>query len=167
MLVGAVMVLSAVLYKPRSRPPSGAFYSGDTRTVCRELYPGHLKSGSDFPLLIQSDSSLAAAALRPRNSRLGNMRLLRQLLGGPPETRASVPDLGSREHQNASPLMFVFRKWLNAVPIHKAKKPEKPVREHIDVFLAASIVAVMQSDRTIRRDLNGDADRHLCLFRQR
>ena len=77
------MVLSAVLYKPRSRPPSGAFHSGDTRTVYRELDPGHLKSGSDFPLLIQSDSSLAAAALRPRNSRLGNMRLLRQLLGGP------------------------------------------------------------------------------------
>ena len=96
------MVLSAVLYKPRSRPPSGAFHSGDTRTVCRKLDPGHLKSGSDFPLLIQSDSSLAAAALRPRNSRLGNMRLLRQLLGGPSRReRANVgraltfrPDFG-------------------------------------------------------------------------
>src|SRR5918993_5729178 len=118
-------VASGASKKPRSRPPSGAFHSGDTRTVCRELHPGHLKSGS--PLLIQSDSSLAAAALRPRNSRLGNMRLLRQLLGGPPETRASVPDLGSREHQSASPQIWVCRKWLNAVPIHQAKKPEKPV----------------------------------------
>jgi hypothetical protein len=73
----------------------------------------------------------------------------------PRRERAS---LISREHQNASPQIWVCRKWLNAVPIHQAKKPEKPVNNSM---AEPKMKAFMSSlvGKVVKAPLNVDAQR--------
>ena len=58
---------------------------GHSSAVVVQVHTRSLQSRTYFPLLIQRDHRLTAAAFRSLHPRLGNMRTVRQLLGGPPE----------------------------------------------------------------------------------